>query len=175
LSIRRKALLLGMLLLLSFPSLMAAHPGGHDHSGGHEGYEGRALEVDWSAYPADIQVYKGQLDQLRAQQRGLFEQFKHQRLEIRSIHKGLTEDKRKALKNEVKDVLEQLRTTRDSIHVLRDQKQAAWVQFHRHGTEKKWDAAKADLQTVVARKQEIIARQRTVLQAQQTILDRMKK
>ncbi|MBW5448423.1 hypothetical protein GE107_20470 [Cohnella sp. CFH 77786] len=169
------AALLGASLLLAAPSFAAAHPGeGHHHPGGHHS-EHRMPEADWSAYPAEFQGYKNQLDQLKAQQRGLFEQFRQQREAIKSAHKKLPEAKRQALKEGVKDLMLELKSTRSAIHELGEQKAAAWEQFRKHADAKQWEAAKTDIQTVIAKKQEILAKQKTILETQQKIVERMQK
>jgi L-rhamnose mutarotase len=168
------AALLGMSLLLAVPAIVAAHPGEGHHKDGNR-HERHQPEADWSAYPADFQSYKNQLEQLKEQQRGLFEQFKQQREAIKSAHQKLPEAKRKELKANVQDLIVELKTTRNTIHTLSDQKAAAWEQFEEHTAAKQWDAAKIDIQTVISRKQEIIAKQRTILETQQKIFERMKK
>lgn len=172
---RMLAAIAGICLVLSSPApAAAAHPGeGHKADGQH--HERFHPQPDWSTYPAEIQAYKAQLDQLREQQRELFEQFKLQRQQIKSAHEKLSDKKRNALKGDMKDVLSELQTTRDAIHSLRDKKLAAWQQFHQHCQSKQWDAAKIDIQTVVETKQQIIAKQRTILETQQRLVDRMKK
>lgn len=171
------AALFGLSLILTAPagSALASHPEeGHHHHGG-ESFDRQQPEADWAAYPAEFQSYKNQLEQLKAQQKELFVQFKQQREAIRSAHQKLPEAKREALKADVKDLILELKTTRNNIHTLSDQKKAAWEQFRKHADAKQWEAAKADIQTVIARKQEILAKQRTILETQQKIVERMKK
>ena len=176
------AVMLGLGLFLSAPAWTAAHPGdgpamdGHGHHHGHRHrVEDKRFEADWSAYPAEFQTYKNQLEQLKEQQRGLFEQFKQQREQIQSAHRKLSEAKRNALKTDVKDLVMELKSARDAIHMLSDQKRAAWDQFRQHADAKQWDAAKIDIQTVIARKQEIIAKQQMILRTQQKIVERIQK
>lgn len=178
---------LGLCLLLASPAWTAAQPvmgiPGEDHAtdsrhggrGHGHGHFGRQPDLDWSAYPADIQVYQNQLNELKEQQRGLFEQFKQQREQIKSAHEKLTDKRRSALKTEVKDLILDIQSSRNAIHTLRDQKHAAWEQFRIHAAAKQWDAAKTDMQTVVARKQDIIAKQKAILSTQQRIIERMNK
>jgi len=176
------ALSLGMLLAAPAWGAAAAHPDGHhdegirsEGQGGHGHSEHRHPELDWSAYPADFQVFKTQLEQLRAEQKGLFEQFKTQREQIRAAHDKLSEAKRKSLKTDMKDLVTNLKATRVEIRKISEQKRSAWDQFSQHSAAKQWDAAKLDMQTVIAKKQEMIAKQKQMLDTQKKILERLQR
>jgi hypothetical protein len=143
-------------------------------AGRHGHPELQPPEIDWSVYPAEFQTYKNQLDQLKAQQKGMFEQFKLQRKQIRDAHRKLSEAKRAALRTELKDLIDKLKTTRHDIQMLNNQKLAAWDLFSQHAAAKQWDAAKLDLQAVIARKKEILAKQQTLLDTQKQIIGRLR-
>lgn len=169
------ALLTALSLLLSAPAAAAANqPDGKQHGEGHR-IEHRRIDVDWSAFPSEFQAYRNTLEQLKVQQRGLFEQFKQQRMQMRSAHQKLSETRRQALKTELKDLAAELGSARTAIHSLSEQKRTAWEQFHKHTSAKQWDAAKIDIQTVIAKKREIIAKQQSIIETQKKIVERMKK
>lgn len=103
----------------------------------------------------------------------MFAQFKEQRKQIHAAHSKLSDAKRNALKTDMKDLIGKLKSTRYDIQMLSNQKRAAWDLFTQHAEAKQWDAAKLDLQAVIARKQEILAKQQTMLDTQKQIIARM--
>lgn len=130
--------------------------------------------LDWKAYPAEIQALKVQLDDIRDQQKGLFAQMKDQHRQIRDARNSLNENQRKTLKKDAQKIIEQMKSTRDSIHTLRDQKRVSWDSFHSHSKEKQWGEAKNDLQSIVQKKQQILDNQKNILKLQQQLLLLMK-
>lgn len=177
---KSRAILLAFCLLLSMPAWAAAHPGGQHGDGGRSGEHGghgqaehQPPEINWSAYPAEFQSFKTELDQLKEQQKGMFAQFKEQRKQIHAAHRKLSEAKRNALKTDMKDLIVKLKSTRHDIQMLSNQKRAAWDLFSQHATAKQWEAAKLDMQAVIARKKEILAKQQSLLDTQKQMIARM--
>lgn len=162
-------LLVVVLMTVSAPLMAAAKtPGNDKHSS-----EPRP-SLDWKAYPAEIQALKVQLDSIRDEQKGLFARMKEQHLQIRDARKSLTDNQRKMLKKDAGPIIEKMKSTRDSIHTLRDQKRASWDSFHAHSKEKQWGEAKTDLQSIVQKKQQILDNQKNILKLQQQLLLLMK-
>jgi multidrug resistance efflux pump len=159
-------------LLLSAPAMaQAGHPG-HPGEERHHRLE-QHPRIDWSAYPADVQAYKKTLDQLKEQQKALFEQFKQQRMAMRSAREKMTDDQRETFKSQVQNWLIELKSARQSIRSLSEQKHDAWEHFRQHASSKQWEAAKADMQTIIAKKREIIGYQQKVLALQKKIVEKL--
>jgi TolA-binding protein len=173
------AILVTLVLILTSSAVAAAHPehqqsedpGRHGH---HHHQQHQHPQVDWSATPADIQAVKAQLDRLRTEQKGLFEQIRQQREQIKSAHQNLKDQNRQAVKGGTKELVKQLHTSRESIHSLREQAHAEWHRFYDHNQAKQWDAAKTDLHKIVTLKQEIITNQKMIVRTQQRIVELMK-
>jgi hypothetical protein len=160
---RLLTLLTVALLTMSVPTIAAASPGEHHHSQ-------PMPTVDWKSLPADIQALKVQLDNIRTEQKTLFEQIKFQHEQIRAARKTLTPDQRKSLKKDVKPLVEKMKTSRDDIHVLRNQKHEVWDSFHQHAEGKQWNSAKSDMETIVKQKKQILEKQQGILQLQKQLL-----
>jgi hypothetical protein len=168
---RLSALLALILLTISVPALASAAPtpapvpapkGGHFHE--------QRSPLDWKSYPADIQALKGQLDQIRSEQKGLFEQMKSQNDTIREVRKTLSPDKQKTLVKPAKLLIQQMKASRNEIRSLRSQKHEAWDNFHQHAEGKQWSSAKSDLQTIIKQKQQILEKQRTIVKLQKQLI-----
>ncbi|MBO9600716.1 MAG: hypothetical protein J7559_23195 [Cohnella sp.] len=167
---RMLTILIAALLTVSAPLTVAAFaPDGEKHEANTP-----RPSLDWKSYPADIQALKVQLDSIRDQQKGLFAQMKNQHDQIREARRTLSETQRQSLKKDARNIVEQMKATRDSIHALRDQKRANWDKFHAHSRDKQWNDAKNDLQTIVIQKQQILDNQRNMLKLQQQLISLMK-
>jgi predicted nuclease with TOPRIM domain len=151
------------LLTISVPAIAAAAPGEHNHSQ-------PMPTADWKSYPADIQALKAQLDNIRTEQKALFEQIKSQHEQIRAARKTLTSAQRYSLKKEAKQLVEKMRTSRDDIHVLRNQKHEVWDSFLQHAEGKQWSSARSDMETIVKQKKQIFEKQQGILQLQKQLL-----
>ncbi|BBI36098.1 hypothetical protein [Cohnella abietis] len=160
---RLLALLALSLLLISVPALVAAAPSEHHH------YEQKNTP-DWKSYPADIQALKLQLDKIRTEQKSLFVKMKSQHDLITEARKTLTTDQRTTLKEPAKLIIEQMKTTRDSIHALRKQKHEAWDSFYAHAESKKWSVAKSELQAIIKQKEQIVQKQQNILKLQKQLI-----
>lgn len=181
----RRTTIAGLLclgLLLAAPAWAAAHPEGQhkgdSRSEGHDTHqhsEHHRHQLNWAAYPAEFQTFKEQLEQLKAEQKQLFNQFRQQREQIRAAHDKLSEAKRKTLGSDLKECVTKLKETRLEIRKLSEQKRTAWEQFAQHANAKQWDVAKADIQMVIKNKQEMLAKQRQMLDIQKEILKRLKR
>jgi predicted nuclease with TOPRIM domain len=151
------------LLVISVPTIVVAAPGEHRHSQ-------PMPTLDWKSYPSDIQVLKVQLDNLRTEQKTLFEQIKSQHEQLKVARKTLTSDQRKSLKKEATQLFEKMKTSRDDIHVLRNQKHEVWDSFHLHAEGKQWSSARTDMETIVEQKRQILAKQQGILELQKQLL-----
>ncbi|TJY41999.1 hypothetical protein E5161_12465 [Cohnella pontilimi] len=163
-------------LVLSAPSAFAAtHPIQHHSGGDHRPEHHQHPDIDWSAAPADIRALKAQLDQLRAEQKGLYEQMRQQRDRIKSAHRGLSEEKRQALSGEAKEQMKQLFEASKALRELKDKTHAAWDEFYKHSQAKEWTAAKKDMESIIALKREAVAKQKNVVLIQQRLAELIKK
>lgn len=160
---RLLTLLAVVLLTISVPALAAAAPGQHKHSQ-------PMPTLDWKSYPADIQALKVQLDHIRTEQKTLFDQIKSQHEQIRAARRTLTSNQRNSMKKEAKQLVEKMKTSRDDIHVLRNQKHEVWDSFHQHAELKQWSTAKSDMETIVKLKKQILEKQQGILQLQKKLL-----
>ncbi|WP_239615918.1 hypothetical protein [Cohnella mopanensis] len=154
-----------IVLTLSMPAFVAAAPHEHEHH-----HSGQPPVLDWSSYPADIQALKSQLDQIRTEQKGLFEQMRSQSAQIKDARKTLSSDQRNTLKKPAKMLIEQMKVTRDAIHELRKQKHEAWDSFHEHASGKQWSSAKEDLQKIIKQKQQILDKQQSIVKLQKQLI-----
>jgi len=162
-------------LAVSVPTPATAHPGeggGHGHGHGHPGPNRPEMppQVDWNAMPADIQALKTQLDQIRTEQKNLFLQMRAQHEQIKKARQTLTSAQRQKLKKSSKPLFEQLKSTRDSIRALREQKRGAWQSFGEHAEKKEWAAAKSDLEKILKQKKEIVGKQQGIVKLQQQLI-----
>ncbi|WP_256759063.1 hypothetical protein [Cohnella sp. WQ 127256] len=155
------------MLMISMPALIGAAPGEHHHSD-------KRPVIDWNSYPADIQALKIQLDNIKTEQKSLFEQMKAQHDQIRDARNALSSDQRNTLKDPAKQLILQMKTTRDEIHALRSQKHEAWDSFYDHSAKKQWSSAKSDLQTVINQKQQIIVKQKSIVKLQNQLITLIK-
>jgi hypothetical protein len=151
------------LMTISTPAFASASPGELHHPN-------KPPVIDWSAYPADIQALKSELDQIRAEQKGLFEQMRSQSDVIKEARKTLTSDQRNTLKKPAKQLIEQMKASRDAIHDLREKKHEAWDNFHEHATKQQWSPAKSDLQGIIKQKRQILEKQKTIVKLQKQLI-----
>ncbi|MFC5401686.1 hypothetical protein [Cohnella soli] len=183
----KKIVLLALVALLAFASTASAtgleivsHPDHERHGHGEEpslspdhhrqhGKE-QAPVMDWSSFPADIQALKTQLDQIRGEQKNLFQQMNANRDQIREARKALTSDQRSSLKKPALKLIGQMKSTRESIHKLRGKKREAWESFHQHTEVKQWSNAKNDLEGIVKQKKQILAHQKEIVKLQGELL-----
>lgn len=159
---RLLTLLVVALLSISLPAFAAASPGEHHHSD--------KPALDWKSYPADIQALKVQLDDIRTQHHGLFEQIKSQHEQIRSARRALTSEQRNTFKGEAKQLIMKMKASRDEIHSLREKKHDAWNSFHEHADARQWSTAKSDLQLIIKQKQQILEKQQNILRLQKKLI-----
>lgn len=152
-------------LTISIPALAAASPGEHEH---HR--SDKHPVIDWSSYPADIQALKSELDQIRTEQKSLFHQMRSQSEVIKEARKTLTSDQRNTLKKPAKPLIEQMKTSRDAIHDMREKKHESWNSFHEHATKQQWSPAKKDLQTIIKQKRQILENQHTIVKLQKQLI-----
>ncbi|MFC5700766.1 hypothetical protein ACFPVX_05710 [Cohnella faecalis] len=167
------ALLGAATLAFSVPAVAAAGPAhehGHSHDNGHR-HEKADQALDWSSYPADLQALKSQLDKLRDEQKDVYRQIHEQREQIKAANHSLTQEQRKKVFGKAKTLIEKLKASSQTIREKRDQKRAAWEQFHQHTAAKQWDAAKSDLQTIVERKKDILEDQRNIVKLQKQLTE----
>jgi len=155
-------------LSVAVPRPASAHPGS-PHSHGHR--EDKAPQIDWTALPADIQAVKSKLDQVRSEQKGLFLQMRSQNEQIKNARDSLTDEQRKKLKTPAKQLIQQMRASRDDIRDARERKRATWDSFRANAEKKRWPAAKSDLETILKQKQEIVAKQQSIVRLQKQLLE----
>lgn len=153
------------LLTISVPALVTAAPDSGEH---HHSQPMPAL--DWKSYPADIQALKAQLDNIRTDQKKVFEQIKSQHEQINVARKALTSSQRSLFKKDAIQLVMKMKSSRDDIHSLRNQKHIVWDSFHQHAEDKQWDSAKSDMETIVKQKKQILEKQQGILQLQKQLL-----
>ncbi|RKP47206.1 hypothetical protein D7Z26_23130 [Cohnella endophytica] len=166
------------LIALAIPSMAAAavHPGGehgqhrvHDEHN-YPGEKNRSESADWSTYPADIQAIKAQLDKIKSDQKILFETMRTNGEQIREARKTLTTAQKQSLKKSAQTIIKQMKSSREEIHTLRDQKKQAWDRFQSFADSKQWNSAKSELQTILKQKQQIYEKQQSVVKLQTQLL-----
>ncbi|RED57546.1 hypothetical protein [Cohnella lupini] len=153
-----------VLLTISAPLLLAATPGQEHH------HPEQKAPIDWSAYPADVQALKAQLDQIRIEQKGLFRQMRSQNDQIKRARESLTPEQRNSLKKPAKQLIQQMISSRDAIRSLRDKKHESWDKFQEHAASKQWDPAKNDLRSIIEQKKQIVEKQQGILKLQKQLL-----
>lgn len=120
--------------------------------------------------PADIQALKTQLDQIKTEQKSLFQQMKSQNEQIKEAGKSLTKDKRNSLKKPAKQLIEKMKASKEAIREMRDLKRESWNSFHEHAEKKQWAAAKTDMETIVKQKRLIIEKQQNIVRLQKQLI-----
>jgi hypothetical protein len=151
------------LALIAVPTIVsAADPGEHPRSD--------RPTVDWKTYPSDIQALKVKLDDIRSEQKVLFQQIRSQHEQLKSARKALKDNPGKTLNKEATAITQQMKASREEIHKLRSQKHEAWNSFYEQADNKQWGEAKSSLEAIVRQKEEILKHQQGILKLQQQLI-----